>query len=168
MGSPALYSPLPREQKNSPHSGGTARRTSGLPALSAWAASEHVDHVAGLAHAGEQGQIQLRCTLPLITVPFIGQHPHSAAVLHGHGPAGGISQTLGLPNGAGRALPGQSEAFSALRKRWPAGWHPPNEASGGNSLKVIVDLCVGCSILSYPLSCEHVFIDTSMHPYIRQ
>jgi len=103
LDSPALCSPLPREQKNSRYSGGTARRISGQPALSAWAASEHADQVAGLTHAGEQGQIQLRCALPLITVPFIGQHPHSAAVLNGHGPPGGIARTLGMANGAGRA-----------------------------------------------------------------
>jgi len=42
--------------------------------------AQHIDHVAGLTHAGEQGQIQVCCVLPVATAPFIGQHPHHPGV----------------------------------------------------------------------------------------
>ncbi|TWB87874.1 hypothetical protein FB106_1192 [Synechococcus sp. Ace-Pa] len=44
--------------------------------------AQHIDHVAGLTHAGEQGQIQVCCVLPVATAPFIGQHPHHQVSLH--------------------------------------------------------------------------------------
>jgi hypothetical protein len=43
-----------------------------------------------------------------------GIDPHRAAVHHGHGSPGGMAQTLGLANGAGRALPGKPDTGSAL------------------------------------------------------
>ena len=39
--------------------------------------AEHVDHVAGYAHAGEYSQILLRRGLPLTTLPFIGHRPRN-------------------------------------------------------------------------------------------
>ena len=53
-----------------------------------------------------------------------------------------MAQTLGLANGAGRALLGKPDTGSTLNGGGSGGWQPLNEASGGLLMKVIVDLCV--------------------------